>query len=394
MRFERAYIPVGSPWFSPFARWQGALAEISSLDLAVDVGGRALNERSIDPSAFGSIVLGMTIPQPFSFYGAPTVAARLGAPGIGGPAIAQACATSAACVAAAAAAVELGERRPVLVVTTDRTSNGPLLIYPEPGASGGAPRTEHWVLDNFRRDPWAGHSMLETAEFVAREESISREEIDDVAALRHAQYADAIEHGALAGAVVPVEFALGKRVISLRADSGIRPTSREALAELRPAQEGGRVSFGAQTHPADGTAGLVLCDESTARAWGRRPGVLRVLACAFVRTEKARMPKAPVAAARLALEEAGLALDDVEVVTTHNPFAVNDAFFARATGYPLEKMNRYGCSLVFGHPQGPTGMRSIGELALALEHRGGGVGLFTGCAAGDIGGAVLLRLDD
>jgi acetyl-CoA acetyltransferase len=64
------------------------------------------------------------------------------------------------------------------------------------------------------------------------------------------------------------------------------------------------------------------------------------------------------------------------------------------TGYPLERMNNYGCSLIFGHPQGPTGLRCIAELIEELRIRGGGIGLFTGCAAGDTGAAVVLSVTD
>ena len=79
-------------------------------------------------------------------------------------------------------------------------------------------------------------------------------------------------------------------------------------------------------------------------------------------------------------------------IKTHNPFAVNDIVFARATGFPWELMNNYGCSLIWGHPQGPTGLRSTMELIEELVLRGGGVGLFTGCAAGDSGMALVLRV--
>ena len=79
---------------------------------------------------------------------------------------------------------------------------------------------------------------------------------------------------------------------------------------------------------------------------------------------------------------------------THNPFAVNDIVFARDTGFPLEKMNNYGSSLIFGHPQGPTGMRCVIELIEELALRGFGFGLFTGCAAGDSGMAVVVKVTD
>jgi acetyl-CoA acetyltransferase len=83
----------------------------------------------------------------------------------------------------------------------------------------------------------------------------------------------------------------------------------------------------------------------------------------------------------------------MKVVTTHNPFAVNDLWFSRAMDYPLEQMNPLGCSLIYGHPQGPTGMRGIVELVQALRAQGGGFGLFTGCAAGDMGAALVLSVE-
>jgi acetyl-CoA C-acetyltransferase len=106
------------------------------------------------------------------------------------------------------------------------------------------------------------------------------------------------------------------------------------------------------------------------------------------------MPAAPVPAAQAALADAGLTISQVDAVTTHNPFAVNDIYFSRQAGFPLTRMNSYGCSLIFGHPQGPTGLRSIAELIEELRQRGGGVGLFTGCAAGDTGAALLVRVED
>ena len=190
--FERAAIPLGLAWSSPFCRWQGPLSAVTSLELAVDVTARALADRGVDPSSLVQLVLGWTVPQPGIFYGAPTVAARLGARGLTGPMISQACATSVACLAAAATAVETGVDGPVLVVAADRTSNGPHLVYPRPDAPGAAPLAEDWVLDNFRRDPWAGESMVATAEAVAAEAGMSRAEIDETTLLRHEQYRAAL----------------------------------------------------------------------------------------------------------------------------------------------------------------------------------------------------------
>lgn len=396
MRLEHACVPLGFAWSSPFARWQGPLAEVNSIDLAVDVTGRALRERGLSPEEVTSLVLGWTVPQKEIFYGAPTLAARLGAEGVTGPMISQACATSVACVAAAANH-ESGDGTVTLVVTTDRTSNGPLVTYPSPSGPGGSPQVENWVLDSFVRDPWAGAAMYATGENVAAEANITREELDEVTVLRYEQYGRSLENDRefQRTYMVPVEIPRKRKEPTVvEEDFGVFPTTREGLAKLQPVAEGGVVTYGSQTHPADGTAGMVVTGEERARELSRDGGVVHLLSVGFARVEKARMPKAPVPAARTALEDAGLGIGEVDAIKTHNPFAVNDVYFSRQTGVPVEEMNDYGSSLIFGHPQGPTGARLIAELIEVLRRRGGGTGLFTGCAAGDTGAAIVLRVED
>ncbi|MGD9531138.1 thiolase family protein [Pseudonocardia sp.] len=391
MHYTDVAIPLGHAWSSPFARWQGSLAEVSSLDLAVAVTTRALADRGVDPGRVGGLVLGWTVPQPEIFYGAPTLAARLGATGVSGPMVSQACATSVAALHAAAAAVTAGGGVQ-LVVATDRTSNGPTLSWPAPSRPGGAPLTEHWVLDNFARDPWAATSMIEAGEAVAAEMGVTRDEIDDLTALRWEQYAGADE---VRGRVlVPVEIPGRRGALVVDADEGVRPKEREGIGKLPPAHPGGVHSYAAQTHPADGCAGAVVTTEALARELAGGAGIVRVLASGVARVAKGRMPKAPVPAAYAALRAAGREIAEVHAVTTHNPFAVNDLWFAAGTGIAVEAVNRSGSSLVFGHPQGPTGLRSIAELVETLRQRGGGLGLFTGCAAGDTGAALVLEVAD
>ena len=396
MHYDDVAIPAGMAWSSPFVKWQGSLAEVSSLDLAADVTGRALAGRGVEPDQADGLVLGWTIPQQDIFYGAPTLAARLGAGAVSGPMISQACATSVACLAAAAGAVTAGGGLQ-LVVTTDRTSNGPQVLYPRPSSMGGAPTSTNWVLDSFARDPWAGTSMLAAGEAVAADAGISRGELDELTALRSDQYAKALADDRAFQRRYMVEAHIPRRrqppqVID--ADEGIRPAVLEEIAALPPAAADGPHTFATQTHPADGTAGALVTTVEQARELARGAGVVRILATGFARVAKGRMPQAPVPAAQAALGAAGLAIEQVDAVTTHNPFAVNDIWFSRQTGFPLERMNSHGCSLIFGHPQGPTGLRSIAELIEELRERGGGTGLFTGCAAGDTGAAVVLRVDD
>lgn len=396
MKLDNVAIPLGLAWSSPFCRWQGPLAELSSVDLAVDVTNRALAEKEFDVSEVTHAVLGTTVPQVTSFYGVTTITPRLGLDGVTGPTLAQACATSAAVVQSAAVQVALGAHRTVLALAADRTSNGPLMVYSSQSQAGGAPHTEHWVLDPMTHDPNTGRSMLDTAELVAAEQGYTRSEIDEVTLLRYEQYRDALadDRAVQRRYVVPVHVPGRRGPTVVDEDFGVHRTTAEGLAKLGPVKPDGVVTYGSQTHPGDGTAGLIVSHIDRARELSGGAGVARVLAASFARADRARMPTAPVPAARSALADADLDVADLDVVTTHNPFAVNDLYFARQTGYPIERMNPYGCSLVYGHPQGPTGLRAIVELIEALRARGGGRGLFTGCAAGDTAGAVVVEVTD
>jgi acetyl-CoA acetyltransferase len=396
MRFSDVVIPLRAAWSSPFVRWQGPTADLSSLDVAAQVTRRALDKRGVE-WPITELVLGMTIPQRECFYGAPTLAARLGLVGVSGPMIAQACATSVAALHAAATSQSVENGDGVrLVVTTDRTSNGPHLVYPRSFASGGTVESENWVPDSFSRDPNTGDSMITTAERVAADGGFSKQALDELTAVRYQQYQDSLanERAFQRRWMVPIEAGSRRKPQLIEEDWGVRPTTREELEALRPVDPEGVVSFGTQTHPADGTAGFILTSSRVARERGGSGPLARIISTGFARVAPGTMPKAPVPAAAAALDAAGIDYRDVHVIKTHNPFTVNDLWFARETGVDPEAMNPYGCSLVYGHPQGPTGARGIIELMHALEERGGGIGLFTGCAAGDTGAAVVLEVTE
>ncbi|PIE24067.1 MAG: acetyl-CoA acetyltransferase [Planctomycetota bacterium] len=396
MPLSKTYIPYGAYWSSPFCRWQGQLSDQHSLKLAAGAARQFLEQREIGADVFDQVLLGMTVPQHSSFYGAPWLAALLGAPGISGPTIHQACATSARLVATAATEIEVGLNDCVLGIAADRTSNGPHLVYPRPDGFGGKPDAEDWVWDNFSRDPWAKNSMIQTAENVAAEAGISREEQDEIALLRYKQYMDGMakEREFQKRYMLELELKRGRKLQIVSEDEGVFPTTKDGLAKLEPVQEGGTVTFAAQTHPADGNAGIVLCSEDRAAELSRDKNVkVQVLGFGAHRVEKGFMPKSVVPAAQNALKQAGIELKDVAVIKTHNPFAVNDAYFCKQLDIPIEKLNDYGSPLVYGHPQGPTGLRATIEMIEQLLLEGGGYGLFTGCAAGDNALALVLRVD-
>lgn len=399
--YDNVRIPYGAYWSTPFARWQSSLAELHSLRFVADTAAKSLTDRGIDIKAMDHGVLGSTVPQEKSFWGVPWVMSLAGAPDVTGPSIAQACATSARCLSASSAAVALGEAQASLVLTCDRTSNSPVLLHPNPRAPSGAPAVENWVLDNFRQDPNAKVAMVDTAENCARDWQISTEEQHDVVLRRYEQYqAATVNDRAFQRRYMTLPFAVPdpkfrKTVGTLEGDEGIHATTREGLAKLKPVVEGGTVTFGGQTHPADGNCGMVVTVKDRVADFSKEPGIdIRILSFGQARERPAYMPAAPVKAAKQALHSAGMTIADIDVVKSHNPFAVNDIVFARETGIDVMTMNNYGCSLVYGHPQGPTGLRIVIELIEELVIRGGGCGLFHGCAAGDTSMALVVAVDD
>jgi len=400
MIFEKAFIPYDAYWSTPFCRWQGNLAHLHSMEFAAEVCRGAFPARRISPEIFDGIVLGITVPQKYSFYGAPWMAGMVGAAGITGPTISQACATSAKCVRVAAEEIELGEKKAVLIVTCDRTSNGPHIYYPNPLGIGGTGDKEDWVLDNFGYDPYAKNSMIETAENVAREAGITKEEQDEAALIRYNQYQDALKDNSAflhRFMVVPIDAKdpSGRKVIAtVNGDEGIFPTTAEGLARLRPVLEEGTVTYGTQTFPSDGNASIVLTTQEMARELSRDPNIeIEIIAYAEARAKRGFMAMAIVPTAREALSIAAIGIEDIKAIKTHTPFAVNDVYFCKEMGIKFEDMNNYGCSLVWGHPQGPTGARLIIELIEELVLLGGGYGLFDGCAAGDTAAAIVLKVD-
>lgn len=394
--YEDVAIPAGMAWSSPFAKRPQPATGMSALDLAADVTGRALAARGVDPELVEGLVLGWTIPQPDTWRGAAALAARLGASGVSGPMVSQACATSVACLAAAAGAVTAGAGLQ-LVIATDQASSVSRAVGLPLSFAGDGPCLANWVLDNRARDPGTGMSALDSADAVAAEAGISRGELDDLAVLRHGQYARALsddrsfQRRYMVRARTPRR---GQPSKAVEGDAGIRPATIDEIALLAPSAEHGLHTCATQACPADGTAGTLVTTVRHARELARGAGVVQIRAIAFARVAPGRMPQAALPAAQAALDGAGLAFRGIDAVTTHSPFAVSDICLSRQTGVPLEKTNAYGCSLVFGHPQGPTGLRSVAELIEELRQRGGGTGLFTGCATGDTGAAVVLCVHD
>jgi acetyl-CoA acyltransferase len=346
-------------------------------------------------------VLGFSVPQKHSFYGLPWLTGLIGAGQAGGPTLMQACATGVRTLLAAAQEIEVGMASVALAINCDRTSNGPHLYYPNPKGPGGTGGAENWVMDNFNCDPLGPHAMLQTAENVAKKHGIGTAEQHELVLRREEQYRMSLEN----------DSAFLKRFMTLPFDVpapqfqevGGRHGRRRrhfALHARGPGQTeagdaGGCVTFGGQTHPADGNAAIIVTSRDKARELSTDKNIaVRLHGFGLARVPVAFMPEATVPAAQRALDQAGKTIAEMKAIKTHNPFAVNDLYFAKQTGCDLKNMNNYGCSLVWGHPQAPMGTRAIIELIEELAMKGGGFGLFTGCAAGDTAMSVVLEVGD
>src|SRR5262249_41421462 len=155
---------------------------------------------------------------------------------------------------------------------------------PNPRGPSGAPDIENWVLDNFARDPNAHCAMVDTAENCARDWQISTQEQHDVVAMRYDQYRDALkDDAAFFRRFMILPFAVPdqksrKDVGTMTGDEGIHDTNPEGLKKLKPVKEGGTVTFGGQTHPSDGNAGIVVTTKDRAGQFTAEPGIeIRIL---------------------------------------------------------------------------------------------------------------------
>jgi len=392
--YPRVRIPYGTWGSSYFPAWQSSpLAEVNIGQFAGESMAYVLSLRGVPIRQLDYLVIGSTIPWHWKFWNAPLVASCMGHR-LPGYHVECACATGLQAVVVGAAEVQGGGHDAVGVLTFDRTSDSPVGVFPERRSYR---RTEVLadVWDNFGFDPATGNAMIATAGMAARKHKITRSEVDDLTCLRYEQYFNAKRSGFLDRVLVPLEVlnVQGRPLGRVDEDLGVRELSAGALRAMRELDT--CVTAGTQTHASDGVAMVLVTSPEKARELSPRPEIdIRVLAKAEVRTSPSLMPEAPALAVRKLLARTGLTMDDMAVVKDHNPFAVNDAIFARLLEYDWRKMNTTGCSLVWGHPQGPTLTRLLVEGLEEAVSLGGGLVLLFGCAAGDVGIAALFEVTE
>jgi acetyl-CoA acyltransferase len=413
---------------TPFAKSGTVFRRESTLDLASSVVAELVARAGIDAGAVDQVVYGTVVAD----IAAPNLAREIVLAGpfpqtVDAFSVSRACATSTQSFVSGAQSILLGNADVVIAGGADSLSRPPITysdrfveILMEANAAKDMPSkvkafTKVRPKDLAPNPPAiaersTGKTMGHSAEDMAKENGITREAQDKFAVRSHAKAIEAWEAGIFDQEVMP--YALPpKYKETVKQDNIPRTDSTvEKLAGLRPVfdKKYGSVTAANASPLTDGASALLLMDESVAEALGYEPkAYLRSYAFAAI-DPNWQLLMGPAFAAPLALDKAGMTLDDIDVIDMHEAFAAqilsnlqafeSDAFATKYLGrdkaigkIDMDKFNLYGGSISIGHPFAATGARQIMTMANELERRGGGTALVTQCAAGGLGAAVILE---
>jgi 3-oxoadipyl-CoA thiolase len=387
---------------TPVGRHGGALASVRPDDLAA-VPLRAILERTgLDAARVEDVVLGCANQAGEDNRNVARMAALLADYPIevAGQTVNRLCGSGLQAVNAAAQAVAAGDGEVFVAGGVESMSRAPwVMLKPEAGFPRGAPETADTVLGwrfvNPRLPDLWTVGLGVTAENVAAARGITREAQDRFAADSQRKAADAMGAGRFDAELTPVRIPQRKgppRIVEV--DEHPRPeTTIEKLASLPPAfQPDGTVTAGNSSGLNDGAAALLMTSEEAAASLGLRP-IARFLASAVAGVEPHLMGMGPVPASRKALDRAGLAVGDVDLVELNEAFAAQSIACVDELGLDPEIVNVNGGAIALGHPLGCSGARILTTLVHELRRRGGGIGLATMCIGVGQGIATLVEVE-
>jgi 3-oxoadipyl-CoA thiolase len=389
---------------TPVGRHGGALARVRPDDLAATVI-RALVERTgVGAAEIEDVIFGCANQAGEDNRNVARMAALLaGLPvSVPGQTVNRLCGSGLQAVASAAHAIRAGEGDLFVAGGVESMSRAPwVLLKPEEGFARGVPETADsllgWRFVNPRmREQWTV-SLGETAEIVAEEHGVSREDQDRFALESQRRAEAAIREGRFAAEIVPVSIPqrTGPPQV-VDADEHPRPgTTLEALAALRPAfrGQGGTVTAGNASGINDGAAALLLASPAAAERLGRKP-LARVVASAVAGVEPERMGIGPVPAARKALDRARISVSDVGLAELNEAFASQAMACARELELDPAIVNVCGGAIALGHPLGASGARILTTLVHEMGRRGVRFGLAAMCIGVGQGIALVVERED
>ena len=376
---------------SPIGRRKGGLAGLHPADLLGLVQRAAVERAGIDPAAVGQVVGGCVSQVGLqSFNIARTAWLAQGFPmEVAATSVDSQCGSSQQATTLAAGLVGAGIEDVVLACGVEMMTRVPL----GSNVQGGSPLSPRY------RDHYAYASQFQGAEMIAKEYGLTRADTDRFGLRSQMRAAQAWQEERFVREVVPIEAPLldeeGKQTGQLRTvrrDEGLRDTSLEKLAQLKPVEEGGIHTAGTSSQVSDGAAAVLLASEERARALGVRPRA-RLLTTTLIGVDPVTMLKGPIPATRKVLKATGLTINDMDVCEVNEAFASVVLAWEREVAPNPERVNPNGGAIALGHPTGSTGARLITTALHELERTGGRYGLIAMCCGGGLGtGTIIERL--
>ena len=371
----------------------GSLAGFAPCDLATLVAKEAIARAGVTPEQIGQVVFGHVLnTEPRDMYVSRVAAVQAGIP-VGTPAmnVNRLCGSGAQAVVSAAQALMLGDADFALAGGVDCMSRAP---YTVPAARFGQKMGDAKVIDMMTGAltcPFGTGHMGVTAENVACEHDISREDQDAFALESQKRAAAAIEAGVFKDEIVPVEIASRKGTVIFDTDEHPKATSLDKLAALKPVfKKDGSVTAGNASGINDGAAALVLARAEAAEAAGLKPRAkLLGYSVAGVRPEV--MGVGPIPAVQQLCAKLGLTVADFDVIESNEAFAAQALAVSKELGLDPAKVNPNGGAIALGHPIGATGAILIGTIVDELERQEKRYGLVTMCAAGGMAPAIIVE---
>ena len=371
----------------------GSLAGTPPGQLGAVVTKAALERSGVEPGQVGHVVFGHVInTEPRDMYLSRVAAIEAGIPETT-PAmnVNRLCGSGAQAVVSVVQSLSLGDAEFGVAGGAENMSRSPFIV-PEQrwGAKMGDVRTLDMMLGALNCPFGTGH-MGVTAENVAAEHDVSREDQDAFALESQARAAKAIEDGRFASQIVPVEVRVKRDTVAFDTDEHPKPTTAEGLAGLRAAfQKDGTVTAGNASGINDGAAALVFARAEAAEKAGLKPKA-RVLGYAHAGVRPEVMGIGPVPAVESLLEKTGLSAGDFDVVESNEAFAAQAIAVNRGLGLDPDKVNPNGGAIALGHPVGATGAILVVKALYELERTRGAKALITMCIGGGQGIALAIE---
>ena len=381
---------------TPIGSFRGSLSPLSAVELGAVAVRRLLEESSLSAGDTDELIFGQVLTAGCGQNPARQTAIAAGLP-VSTPAttVNLVCGAGLKAVQLAAQAIRCGDAEVVIGGGQESMSNAPYLLD---GARSGL-RFGHTGLQDSMIvdglwDAFNDYHMGITAENVARQYGISREQQDAFAAGSQQKAASAIESARFEAEITPVTVQQGKKPpLVIRHDEQPRPgTTAEQLAQLRPAfrQEDGTVTAGNASTLNDGAAAVLLMSEEKAQASGL-PMLARIVSYAVTGVDPSVMGIGPVSACQTALARAGWTLDEVDLIEANEAFAAQALAVGNLLGWDARKVNVNGGAIALGHPIGASGCRILVTLLHEMQRRDAKKGLVTLCIGGGQGIALTVE---